>query len=73
MIASTIGRRLRPRLHQASRVAHRLLDGHVVAHPRQVADDERLRASTRDGGDVVRHVVDRDLERVVVAEHHHRE
>ena len=49
-IASTIGSRLRPPSsftawragpHERGRVAHRLLDRHVVAHPRQVADDQR--------------------------------
>ena len=55
------------------RVADGLLARHVVAHPRQVADDERLRLRARDRADVVRHVVDGDVQRVVVAEHDHRE
>ena len=61
-------------------VADGVLDrGGVVAQPRQVADDERLWPRDRaprtpgpgDGGGVVGHVVDGDLEGVVVAEHHH--
>ena len=58
---------------QCGRVAHGLLTGHVVAHPGEVADDECLRADARDRGDMVRHVVDGDPQRVVVAEHDHRE
>ena len=42
----------------------------VVAHPRQVADDHRRRLRSRHRSRVVRHHVDADLERVVVAEDH---
>ena len=61
------------RAHERGRVADRLLARDVVAHPRQVADDECLRLRARDRGDVVRHVVDGDVERVVVTEHDHRQ
>ncbi len=54
-------------------VAHRLLARHVVAHPRQIADDERVRLGPSDRTHVMGHVVGGDLERVVVAEHDHRE
>ena len=61
-------------------VADRLDRGRVVAHPRQVGDDQRLGAvvarrgraqAAGDGTGVVGQVVDRDLERVLVAEHDH--
>ena len=80
MIASIIATRLRPpssftawapALHQRGGVADGVLGRHVVAHPRQVADDERLGLGPGDGGHVVGHVVDGDLQGVVVAEHHH--
>ena len=58
---------------QRRRVADRLLARHVVAHPRQVAHDERPRLRARHRTDVVRHVLGGDLQRVVVAEHDHRE
>ena len=55
----------------------------VVAEPRQVAHDQRAagalagghprRQAPGDGGGVVGHVVDGDLEGVVVAEHDHGE
>ena len=52
-------------------VPHRVLDGRVVAHPRHVADDQRPGLGPRHGTDVVRHVVDGDLQRVVIAEDDH--
>ena len=50
-------------------VAHRVIDAGVVAHPRQVAHDERRRRRPGDGARVPRHVVDRHVQRVGVAEH----
>ena len=41
----------------------------VVSHPRQVADDECSRAGTGNSRDVVHHVFDPDVQRVLVAEH----
>ena len=45
-------------------------DRHVIAEPRQVADDKRSRTRARDSAHVMLHVGDRHLERVVVPEHH---
>ncbi len=59
--------------HQLGRVAHRLLGRHVVAHPRQVADDVAVGLGPRHRSGVVDHVVDRHLEGVVVAEDDHRD
>ena len=59
--------------HELRGVADGLLARHVVAHPRQVADDQRARLGARDRADVVRHVVGGDVQRVVVAEHDHRD
>ena len=79
-MASIIGTRLRPPssftacgagANQRGRVADRVVDRHVVAHPRQVADDQRRRLGPGDRGRVVGHVVDGHLQRVVVAEHDH--
>ena len=52
-------------------VVHGLVAAHVVAEPRQIADDQRARLRAGDRADVVHHVVDRHLQRVVVAEHDH--
>ena len=57
--------------NQAGRVTQRVLDTHVVTHPRQIANNERIRAHPGDCGDVMHHVVDRHLQRVVISEHHH--
>ena len=59
--------------NQLGRVAHGLLARHVIAHPRQIADDERVRPSAGHCADVMGHVIGADLERVVVAEHDHGE
>ena len=58
---------------QCGRVADGLAPGDVVAEPREVAHDQRPRSRTGDRGDVVGHVLGRDLQRVVVSEHDHRE
>ena len=80
--ASTIGTRLRPPSSftacapaRTSAAALRTvsLRRHVVAHPREIADDQRFRSRPGDRRDVVGHVVDRELQRVVVAEHDHRD
>ena len=58
--------------HEAGRVGDGVLAPEVVAHPRQVGDDQRARLRARDRAGVVRHVVDGDVQRVVVPEHDHR-
>ena len=88
-IASIIGRRLRPPSSftpwapariSAAALRDGVVGGDVVAHPRQVGDDERLlglavgrrrRQAPGDGAGVVGQVVDGDLQGVVVAEHDH--
>ena len=65
--------RRRSGAHEPRGVGDGLLAREVVAHPRQVGDDERARLRARDRTGVVRHVVDRDVQRVVVAEHDHRD
>ena len=65
--------RVRTGTHQPSSVAHRLLLGNVVTHPRQIADDVAVGLGPSHRRGVMHHVVDRDLEGVVVAEHHHRD
>ena len=88
-IASIIGSRLRPPSSltvwapgsdQRGRVAYGVVDGGVVAQPRQVTDHQRTQvlAGGRGPGPgprpgVMGDVVDRDLQRVVVAQHHHRQ
>ena len=71
---------LRPGPDELGGVLHGLDLGGVVAHPRQVGDDERLRLdalrcrarqATGHGRGVVGEVVDGDLQGVVVAEHDH--
>ena len=57
--------------NEDGRVAHRVLDRHVVAHPGQIADDEGPRLGARHRSGVMGDVVDRDLQGVVVAQHHH--
>ena len=47
--------------------------GRVVSVNRQVADDEGLRPGTGNGGDVVQHVVERDVGGVGEAKHDHPE
>ena len=54
---------------QRRRVADGVVGTQVVAHPRQVAHDQGVGPGPGDRGDVVRHVVDGDLEGVLVAEH----
>ena len=65
--------RLGPGPDQSGGVAHRVLDRDVVAHPRHVAHDQRPGLGPGHGGDVVGHVVDGDLQSVVVAEDDHGE
>ena len=56
---------------ELGRVADRLLGGDVVAEPRQVTDEQGPGLGPGGGRDMVGHVVDRDLERVLVAEDDH--
>ena len=47
--------------------------GRVVGVDRQVADDDGLRFRARNGGDMVQHVIERDMGRVRKTQHHHAE
>ena len=58
---------------EVGRVVHGLLVGDVVAEPGQVTDEQGPRLGTSGGCHVVGHVVDRDVERVLMAEHDHGE
>ena len=58
-------------LQQAAGVAHRLLDAHLIGHERHVGHDERARGAAGHRARVVQHVVERDRQRVLVAEHDH--
>ncbi len=59
------------RANQRGRVPNGFGRRDVEAHPRHVADHQRRRFGPADRGHVVGDVVDRDVEGVVVAEHHH--
>lgn len=52
-------------------VAHRIMTTGVVAHPWQVAHDERLRPGPSDRCGVMHHVVDGHLKGVLVSEGNH--
>ena len=58
-------------LQQASSVADRLLDAHLIGHEGHVGHHERALSAAGHGARVVQHVVERHRQRVLVAEHHH--
>jgi hypothetical protein len=58
-------------LQKASGVAHALGDGDLIGKKGHVADHEGVRRSARDGGGVVKHIVQRHRERGRIAEHRH--
>ena len=65
--------RVRASPHQLSGIAHGFLRRHVIAHPRQVTHDVAVGLGPSDRRRVMGHIVDRDLQRVVVAQHDHGE
>ena len=60
--------RLRPGPDQPGRVAHRLVGGEVVAHPRHVAHDQAVGAGRGHGRHVVDHDIGIDVEGVFMTE-----
>ena len=60
---------LRAGADEGGGVAHRVIGREVVAHPRHVAQDQAARLGPGHRRGVVRHDVDVDVQRVLVAEH----
>jgi hypothetical protein len=55
---------------QLGGVSHALTEVDVVAQPRHVRDDVRVRLRGRDGAHMVRHLVDAEVQRGLLAEHY---